>query len=69
MTKSQPDLAFSGHGSIWLLTAHSAAGEAWIEEHIPDDAQTIGAAIAVEARYVDNIANGAMGDGLTVGEF
>jgi hypothetical protein len=54
---TKPDLAFSGHGSVWLLLAQSAAGEAWVEEHIPDDAMTMGAAIA----------HGAMSDGLTVG--
>ena len=62
----KPDLAFSGSGSVYLLHAYSDAGREWIAEHIPDDAMTLGSAIAVEWRFVDDIANGAMADGLLV---
>lgn len=64
--RTLPDLSFACHGSVWLLQPHSDAGREWIAEHIPDDAMTFGAGFAVE-RYVDDIANGAMADGLTVG--
>jgi hypothetical protein len=62
----KPDLTFADHGSVCLLKANTDAGATWIEEHIPEDAMTWAGAIVVEPRYVDGIAAGAMGDGLTV---
>lgn len=61
------DLRFTNHGSIWIITPLTDAGSLWIAEHIPDDAPRWGAnGVAVEARYVVDIANGARDDGLDV---
>lgn len=60
------DLSISNQGSIFLLRAESDAGREWIAEHIPDDAQSFGGAIVVEHRYIGDIAQGAMNDGLEV---
>jgi hypothetical protein len=38
----------------------------WIENHIPEDAQRLGNAIAVEHRYIADIVAGIQGDGLAV---
>lgn len=61
-----PDLTISNQGSIFLLRAVSDAGRDWIAEHIPDDAQRFGGAIAVEHRYISDIAEGAQADGMVV---
>lgn len=61
------DLIVRVEGSICLLVAVTPAGEEWIAEHIPADAMKWGKAIVVEPRFVQDIAEGAISDGLTVG--
>jgi hypothetical protein len=61
-----PDLLVSGDGRLYLLFATSPAGESWIEEHIPDDAQRFAGGVAVEHRYIADIVSGAVADGLRV---
>ena len=61
------DLIVHDHGSIFLLVAVTPAGEEWIGEHIPEDAMHFGGGVVVEHRYIADIVNGAMSDGLAVG--
>lgn len=60
------DFTVQNHGSIFILTPHTPEAEAWVEEHIPDDAQLWGNGIVVEHRFIDNIVEGARADGLEV---
>ena len=60
------DFAIENHGTIYLLRPLTEAAEAWVDEHIPDDAQIFGDAIVVEHRYIEAIAFGAQEDGLEV---
>lgn len=60
------DIVVHNHGSIFLLAAVTPAGEAWMAEHLPEDAPTFGKAVAVEHRFVDAIIDGATTDGLEV---
>jgi len=67
--KKQPkraDLRVADHGSIFLLRGETPAGRDWIGENIPGDAMTFGPAIVVEHRYILDIVQGAMNDGLEV---
>ncbi len=52
------DLNITNHGSIFLLHPLTEAGEEWISEHIPEDAQRHGNAVAVEHRFIEDIAYG-----------
>jgi hypothetical protein len=61
-----PDLTIQNEGSIFLLRASTDAGRTWIEANIPDDAQTFGGAVVVEHRYIADITQGAINDGLEV---
>ena len=61
-----PDFSLANHGSIWLLTPHSAQASAWVADNLPDDAQWLGRAIAIEPRYVPDIVAGFQQEGLTV---
>ncbi len=63
---SAADFTVENHGSIFLLRSHSANGDEWISAHIPDDAQTLGTAIAVEHRFIEDIVSGIRDDGLVV---
>lgn len=60
------DFTLENHGSIFLLRPHTVAAERWLNEHMPDDAQYLGNAVAVEPRYIAAIVEGARNDGLEV---
>lgn len=60
------DFLIQHEGSIALLYPNSDEARAWVEQHIPLDAPRHGRAIAVEARYIDDIAFGINNDGLSV---
>jgi hypothetical protein len=61
-----PDFFVENHGSIFLLRPVSPSASDWISENIPDDAQFLGDAVAVEHRYIADIVEGIKRDGLAV---
>ena len=64
-----PDFSIEGEGrfcTVYLLRPLTPAAFDWIEEHIPEDAQRLGNAVAVEHRYISDIVAGIQGDGLEV---
>jgi hypothetical protein len=61
-----PDFFVENHGSIFLLRPVTPSASVWISDHIPDDAQMFGEAIVVEHRYIADIVEGIMRDGLAV---
>jgi hypothetical protein len=68
-TKPTPDFSIEGEGrfcGVYLLRPLTPAAFEWIENHIPEDAQRLGNAIAVEHRYIADIVAGIQGDGLAV---
>lgn len=66
--EEQPlDAKLIDHGSLVILESCTPAANEWIEDHIPDDAQTWGTGIVIEPRYVDDIVQGMQSDGLTIG--
>lgn len=60
------DFSITNHGSILLLLPLTDAGNAWADEHLPDNAQMFGKSIVVEPRYIADIVDGIQADGLTV---
>ena len=62
----QADFLVENHGSIFLLKPQTDSATSWVEEHIPEDAQRLGNAIAVEHRYIGAFAEGIISDGLVV---
>lgn len=61
------DFSVDNQGSISILWAKTEAAEAWVAEHIPEDAQTWGRnGTVIEHRYVRDIVEGIINDGLTV---
>ena len=65
---NSPDFSIEGEGrcTVYLLRPLTPAAFDWIDEHIPDDAQRLGNAIAVEHRYIGPIAEHILADGLLI---
>ena len=60
------DFKVQNHGSIFLLRPRTPAANVWVSEHLPEDAQSFGDAIAIEHRFISDIVRGIQGDGLVV---
>jgi hypothetical protein len=63
-----PDLKFSNHGSITILTALNVEAQEWIDTHIAqnDETQYWGGGIVIEPSYAGDILDGIFSDGLAV---
>lgn len=62
------DMTFANHGSITIMTPLTPAAHDWVSEHIPEDAMTWGpSGIVIEHRYVLDIMQGVLSDGLDIG--
>jgi len=62
----EPDVEVQNHGGIFLFHLFTDAAREWCGEHIPNDAQWFGGALAVEHRYAQDVAQGMLDDGLVV---
>ena len=61
------DLLVEDHGSIALVRPVSDRGRTWLAENTETEGwQWLGEALAVEPRYVVDLLNGAVKDGLKV---
>jgi hypothetical protein len=66
---TQADFYIEGDGrfcTVYLLRPLTPAAFDWIDEHIPEDAQRLGNAVAVEHRYISSIAEHVVADGLVI---
>jgi len=61
------DVFIENHGSLVLLRPASDLARGWIEDNVNDEAQFFGGALVVEPRYVENVVEGMLADGLDVG--
>ena len=64
--ESGPDFRVENHGSVFLLQPLTPAGNSWISEHLPEDAQWFGNGVVVEHRFIWAILEGIQSDGLEV---
>jgi hypothetical protein len=60
------DFEITGGETVYLLHPITRAARAWVDEHLPRDAQRLGDAVVVEWRYIGDIVGGVIGDGLAV---
>ncbi len=58
------DISVQNEGTILLLRGDTDAGQQWLEESLDPEAQRWGAAYVVEHRFVQDILEGAVIDGL-----
>jgi len=64
-----PDFSIEGEGrfcTVYLLRPLTPAAFEWVEQYLPQDAQRLGNAVAVEHRYIAEIVAGIQNDGLAV---
>jgi hypothetical protein len=60
------DFQVENHGSVFTLEPQTPAGESWAEEYLPEDAPMMCGRFVVEHRFIRDIVEGILNDGLTV---
>ena len=59
------DFSVEDHGSIFLITPHTDAAREWWDEKV-GDCLSLGLGYAVEHRFIQDISQGILEDGLTI---
>ena len=65
MAKTAADYTFANHLSLWMVTANTRAAHKHLAASVSDEAQWLGHSLAVEPRYVRDLAAGLQADGFT----
>lgn len=60
------DFTVAGGGTLYILRPNTDEAKAWVDEHIPADAQRWSGGVAVEHRYIGAIVDGIRADGMSV---
>lgn len=60
------DFTVTNQGTVFTLTPNTATAHGWALDHLPDDAPMLGHTYVVEHRYIGDIVQGIVNDGLTV---
>ncbi len=61
----RPDFIFTNHGSLWLCACTNDAAAKHLDAHLGEEAQRWGSGVAVEPRYVEQLAQALDRDGFT----
>lgn len=62
------DFNLTDHGSIVVLRPMNDEAREWIDFNVDPDAQWFGRGVVIEHRYVNDIVEGIVSDGLTIGD-
>ncbi len=62
------DFTLYDGGSVLLLKAVTEDAKEWEREHLPEEAQRLGDAVAIERRYIADIVEGILAYGLNIEE-
>lgn len=66
-TSNHPtDVSISGSGTLYLFHLNTNAARDWVQEFVSEDRQFFGNALAVEHRFVEDLAAALSQDGLAV---
>ena len=65
MAKKKADFGVQDEGTICILNLYSQAAKDWAEEHLPEDRMTWCGGVVVEHRYISDIVDGMLAEGLT----
>ena len=61
------DFQLTDRGSICVLRPMNDEAREWIDFNVDPDAQWFGRGVVIEPRYVSDIAEGIVSDGLSIG--
>lgn len=61
-----PDFTVRNEGTIFLLQPLTAAAAEWINDNLPEQRLVYGTAVVVEHRFIQDIVDGILKDGLGV---
>jgi len=62
-----PDIRIANHGTISILTGATEVGARWLNEHLQDGPMWGEHGHVVEPRFVYDILDGALDEGLEIG--
>jgi hypothetical protein len=62
----QLDFTVQNEGTIFLLQPLTVAAREWINDNLPEQRLVYGTAVVVEHRYIQDIVQGIINDGLVV---
>ena len=65
-TSPTADFRCENHGSVFLLYPLTPPADRWVQEYLPEDAQSFGGAFVVEHRYIWSILVAVQDVGLVV---
>lgn len=60
------DYKATNYGSLWLIEPLTPQATEWLNEHLGEDAQRYGNAVAVEPRYVSGLVERLRAEGFDV---
>lgn len=63
---STKDFHLTNHLSFYTLLPLSEPAKDWVNEHLPEDRQTLGNQIFIEAQYVGDVVHGINEAGLSL---
>ena len=66
MTDKKADFKLQNERSVYLLRPCSDAAIEWVNEYLPEDRLDFCGAVVVEHRYISDIVDGFLADGLSV---
>ena len=60
------DFEISSGGTVYLHLPLMHEAHEWVAAHLPADARRLGDPVAIEWRYIEEVAGGAIANGLRV---
>ena len=66
MSARGTDVYITGGETLYLFMLQTPAALEWVDEHVSDDHQMFGNGLAVEHRFVADLAAGMEADGLLI---
>jgi hypothetical protein len=66
MSARGTDVYITGEGNVFLFRLMTPEAHGWVDQNVSDDRQMLGNGLAVEARFVADLAAGMEADGLVI---
>jgi hypothetical protein len=68
MTAPAADVLVTGGGNLYLFMLQTPAAHEWVSQNVSEDRQMFGSGLAVEHRFVADLAAGMEADGLVIAD-